>query len=131
MRQGIPARQVLPPKGAPRTESDALAQTLWQSTRWCHVLVGLGRGADTLHAQVTGGTPAPDPLRRLPPPLPPPPPSLELGWKVPDHERRRRPKEILLHLVRGERVKTFPPHVSILKMLSFWRRTQQWMKTKM
>ena len=55
VRQGIPASQVLPPKGAPRTESDALAQTLWHSTRWCHVLIGLGRGADTLHAQVAYG----------------------------------------------------------------------------
>ena len=52
VRQGIPARHVLPPKGAPRNEPDALAQTLWHSTRWCHVLIGLGRGADTLHAQV-------------------------------------------------------------------------------
>ena len=43
----------------------------------------------------TGGSPAPDPLRRLPPP-PPPPPSLEIGWKVPDNGRRRRPKQILL-----------------------------------
>ena len=33
VRQGIPARQILPPKGAPRTEADALAQTLWHSTR--------------------------------------------------------------------------------------------------
>ena len=52
VRQGIPARQIVPPKGAPRTEADALAQTLWHSTRWCHTLVGRGRGADTLHAQV-------------------------------------------------------------------------------
>ena len=42
----------------------------------------------------TGGTPAPDPLHRLPPP--PPPPSLEIGWKVPDHGRRRRPKKFCL-----------------------------------
>ena len=52
---------------------------------------------------ITGGTPAPDPLRRPPPPSPPPP-SLEIGWKVPDHGRRRRPKEILLDLVQGEKM---------------------------
>ena len=46
VRPGIPARQILPPEGAPRTEADALAQALWHSTR----LVGLGRGADTLNA---------------------------------------------------------------------------------
>ena len=45
VRQGIPARQILPPRGAPRTEAYALAQTLWHSTRWCHLLVGIGRGA--------------------------------------------------------------------------------------
>ena len=55
VRHGIPAKQVFPPKGAPRTESDALAQTLWHSTRWCHVLIGPGRGADTLHAQAAYG----------------------------------------------------------------------------
>ena len=64
VRQGVPARQILPPKGAPRTEADALAQTLWHSTRWCHVLVGLGRGADTLHAQVAYGVSAQPPLNR-------------------------------------------------------------------
>ena len=64
MRQGIPARQVFPPKGAPRTESDALAQTLWHSTRWCHVLIGLGRGADTLHAQAAYGVSAQPALNR-------------------------------------------------------------------
>ena len=30
--------QILPPKGAPRNEAHALAETLWHSTRWCHVL---------------------------------------------------------------------------------------------
>ena len=64
VRQGIPARQILPPKGAPRTEADTLAQTLWHSTRWCHVLVGLGRGADTLHAQVAYGVSAQPALNR-------------------------------------------------------------------
>ena len=39
-----------PPKRAPRTEVDALAQTLRQSTRWCHVLGGLEGGADSPHA---------------------------------------------------------------------------------
>ena len=28
---------------------------LWHSTRWCHVVVGLGTGADTLHAQAVYG----------------------------------------------------------------------------
>ena len=54
---------------------------------------------------------------------PTPPPSLEIGWKVPHHGRQRRPKEILLDLVEGEK-NGFPPHVSILKILSFLRRTQ-------
>ena len=47
----------------------------------------------------TGGSPAPDPLRRLPPP-----PPLEIGWKVPDHGRQRRPKGNLLELVEGEKM---------------------------
>ena len=48
----------------------------------------------------TGGPPGPDPLRRLPPP-----PSLPgFGPEVPDHGRRRRPKEILLDLVEGEKL---------------------------
>ena len=64
VRQGIPARQVLPPKGAPRTEPYALAQTLWHSTRWCQVLTGLGRGADTLHAQAAYGVSAQPALNR-------------------------------------------------------------------
>ena len=48
-------RQLLPPKGAPRGEEDSVAQTLWHSTRWCHVLVGLGRGSEPLHAQAAYG----------------------------------------------------------------------------
>ena len=64
VRQGIPTGQILPPKGAPRTEADALAQILWHSTRWCHVLVGLGRGADSLHAQVAYGVSAHKALNR-------------------------------------------------------------------
>ena len=64
VRQGILARHVLPPKGAPRTESDDLSHTLWHSTRWLHVLVELGRGADTLHAQVTYGVSAQPALNR-------------------------------------------------------------------
>ena len=36
---------------------------------------------------------------------PPPPPSLPgFGPEVPDHGRRRRPKEILLDLVEGEKL---------------------------
>ena len=35
---------------------------------------------------------------------PTPPPSLEIGWKVPHHGRQRRPKEILLDLVEGEKM---------------------------
>ena len=66
VRQGIPAKQVFPPKGAPRTESDALAQTLWHFTRWCHVLIGLGRGTDTLHAQAAYGVSAQPTLNRAP-----------------------------------------------------------------
>ena len=47
-----------------------------------------------------GGAPGPDPLRR-----PPPPPSLPgFGPEVPVHGRRRRPKEILLDLVHGEKL---------------------------
>ena len=53
-----------PPKGAFHNESDALAQTLWHSTRWCHVLVGLGRGTDALHAQVAYGVSAQPALNR-------------------------------------------------------------------
>ena len=57
-------RQILPPKGAPITEADALPQTLWHTTRWCHVLVGLGRGADSLHAKVEYGVSAQPALHR-------------------------------------------------------------------
>ena len=60
--------------------------------------------ASGIHA--TGGSPAPDPLRRLPP-LPPPPP-LEIGPKVPDHGRRRRPKQILLEPVEDEKMGYHP-----------------------
>ena len=35
------------------------------------------------------------------PPLPPP--SVEMGRKLPDHERQRRPKPILLELLEGEK----------------------------
>ena len=65
VRLGIPARQILPPKGAPRNEADTLAQTLWHPTRWCHVLVGLGQGADSLHAQVAHGVSAQPTLNRV------------------------------------------------------------------
>ena len=53
-------------------------------------------------ASVTGGPLGLDPLRRLPPPPPPPPSLLGFGPEVPDHGRRRRPKEILLDLIEGE-----------------------------
>ena len=53
-----------PPKVAPRTEADTLAHSLWHSTRWCHVLVSLGRGADWLHAQVAYGVSAQPALNR-------------------------------------------------------------------
>ena len=55
----------------------------------------------------TGGSPAPDPLRRPPPP-PPPPHSLEIGPKVPDHGRRRRLKQTLLEPVEGEKMGYHP-----------------------
>ena len=50
-----------------------------------------------------GGAPGPDPLRR-----PPPPSLLGFGWGVPDHGRQRRPKEILLDLVEGEKMGFHP-----------------------
>ena len=39
---------------------------------------------------------------------PPPPPCPGFGWKVLDHGRRRRPKEILLDLVQGEKMGFHP-----------------------
>ena len=53
-----------------------------------------------------GGAPGPDPLRRLPPP---PPcrvlaPNCRTMGAEGDHGRRRRPKEILLDLVEGEKL---------------------------
>ena len=65
VRQGIPPRQVLPPKEAPRNEAGSLAQTVWHSTRWCHVMVGMGRWADALHAQVAYGVLAQPVLNRI------------------------------------------------------------------
>ena len=38
----------------------------------------------------------------------PPLPSLEIGWKVPDHGCQRRPKQILLELVEGEKMGFHP-----------------------
>ena len=55
VRQGIPAREVLPPEGAPPDEANSLAPPLWHSTRWCHVLVAFGRGSESLHAQAPYG----------------------------------------------------------------------------
>ena len=52
MRQGLPARQVMPPA---KEGEDSLATALWHSTRWCHVLVGLGTGATVLYAQAAYG----------------------------------------------------------------------------
>ena len=48
----MPARQVMPPA----KEGEYLLTTaLWHSTRWCHVLVGLGTGAMVLDAQAAYG----------------------------------------------------------------------------
>ena len=58
-----------------------------------------------IHDGITGGSPGPDPLRRLPPLPLPPPPSLEIGWKVPDHGRQR---EIMLELAEGEKMGFHP-----------------------
>ena len=52
VQQGVPARQIVPPA---RERADPLAAALWHSTRWCHVLVGLGTGVTVLHAQVACG----------------------------------------------------------------------------
>ena len=52
VRQGLPAWQVMPPA---KEGEDSLATALWHSTRWCHVLVGLGTGATVLHAQAAYG----------------------------------------------------------------------------
>ena len=65
-----------------------------------------------------GGAPGPDPLRRLPPPS-----LLGFGPEVPDHGRRRRPKEILLDLVEGEKM-GFHPMCVYSKYSVFFRRTQ-------
>ena len=54
--------------------------------------------ANRLHANRGGGAPGPDPLHR------PSPPPAGFGWEVPDHGRRRRPKEILFELVEGEKM---------------------------
>ena len=59
-----PSHATSPPKGGPRTEADALAQTLWHSTRWCCVLVCLGWGADSLYAHVAYGVSAQRALNR-------------------------------------------------------------------
>ena len=37
-----------------------------------------------------------------------PPSLLGFGWEVPDHGRQRRPKEILLDLVEGEKMGFHP-----------------------
>ena len=55
-----------------------------------------------------GGLAGTGPFTPTPPPSPPPPPSLEIGWKVPDHGRQRRPKQILLELVEGEKMGFHP-----------------------
>ena len=51
----FPDDQSSRPKGRPGSRRTSLARTLWHSTRYCHDLVGLGRGADSLHAQVAYG----------------------------------------------------------------------------
>ena len=58
-------RDKSPPKGAPPDEADTLAQTVWHSTCWCQVLVGLGRGVDSLHAQMAYGVSSQQVLRRV------------------------------------------------------------------
>ena len=52
MQQGLTAQQVMPPA---KEGEDSLATALLHSTRWCHVLVGLGMGATVLHAQAVYG----------------------------------------------------------------------------
>ena len=58
---------------------------------------------NVFHFVHTGDSPGPDPLRQLAPP-----PPLEIGWKVPDHGCRRRPKENLLDLVEVEKLGFHP-----------------------
>ena len=65
VRQGIPARQILPPKAAPRNEADTLDQAPWHSTRWCHVLVDPGREADSLLAKAAYGVSSQPALNRV------------------------------------------------------------------
>ena len=48
VRQGLPARQVIPPA---KEGEHSLATAPWHSTRWCRVLVGLGTGATVLQAR--------------------------------------------------------------------------------
>ena len=72
----------------PRVRSRSKKNTMASSMTRDH---GGGRRDRTLYAD-------------SPPLPPPPPPSLEIGWKVPHHGRRRRPKQILLDLVEGEKM---------------------------
>ena len=55
-------------------------------------------------------------------PTPPPPSLLGFGPEVPDHGRRRCPKEILLDLVEGEKM-GFHPMCLYSKYSVFFRRT--------
>ena len=43
------------PKRALQDKADSLGQALWHSTRWWHVLVGFGRGSQSLHAWAAYG----------------------------------------------------------------------------
>ena len=54
---------------------------------------------------------------------PPPPSLLVFGWEVPDHGRQRRPKELLLELVEGEKM-GFQPMCMYSNFPIFFRTTQ-------
>ena len=58
--RAFPPGKSSPPKGRPETRRTPLPKPCGNPTRWCHVLMGLGRGADSLNAhgaapQLVGG----------------------------------------------------------------------------
>ena len=55
---------------------------------------------------------------------PTPPPSLEIGRKVPDHQRQRCRKQFCLMWQRVKK-NVFSPHVSILNIVGIFRRIQK------